>query len=150
MRVAAALRRHQQLLLPVFGVFVNEPVQEWMDNAQKVQQSKLAGSRMDADSAQQRSQGYARNKVMIARMKLQGYNSAVTMIKDMTDSGSSHTRSAYWKKIQELILGPRDSLRYVSGQGGGGGWGLCACISVVLLLQNCGNSTFMRSSCVQN
>jgi hypothetical protein len=60
-----SFRKNSELLLAVLAVFVNEPISEWMDQANNLRASEnsVEGSRVLS---------YARKKIDIARMKLQG------------------------------------------------------------------------------
>jgi hypothetical protein len=64
-RVMSSYRKNSELLLAVLSVFISEPISEWMDQA-----NNLRASTNSAEGS--RVLSYARKKIDIARMKLQG------------------------------------------------------------------------------
>ena len=111
--VLSSLRKNRELIYPVMSVFINEPIAEWTAANKLLKRSatNINGLSND-DISDNDAAGVPENKVNIAKLKLQGGNTANIMVKEMILTSNTHNDKPYFEEMKKIIFGPPESRRY--------------------------------------
>ncbi|CAG8455683.1 16904_t:CDS:10, partial [Cetraspora pellucida] len=96
---------HKDILLNAMEIFVKEPLLDWQTRARnQARQQKNAGS-SEFDESSQTSEWYPRQKLDIARRKLEGENPVYLVCEELA---FGHSKKLFFENIQKIARGDRE------------------------------------------
>ncbi|CAG8769719.1 35908_t:CDS:2, partial [Racocetra persica] len=99
------MQAHKDILLNAMEIFVKEPLLDWQTRARNQARQQKNAESSEFDESSQTSEWYPRQKLDIARRKLEGANPAYLVCEELA---FGHSKKVFFENIQKIAKGDRE------------------------------------------